>query len=1180
MTIKKILFTALLAVISQTLMAQGIRVSGTLSDNDGPIMMANVVERDANNRIVSATQTDFNGNFSMQVKSNKNKLVFSYVGDKTQVVTIGNKTVFNIKLEPEGTQLQEVVVKAKRGSSGGLMISKKEISVSQQALNMENIEGLAFTSADEALQGEIAGLDIVANSGNLGAGTSMRLRGVTSITGDANPLIVVDDKIFDNPDENFDFANANEEQYASLLSVNVDDIASITVLKDAAATAVWGSRGSNGVLLITTKHGSRGKPRLNFSYKFTGTWQPKGYTLLDGDSYTMLLKEEFYNPTQSSSATSNLWELNYLGADRWAEAPNWDNNTDWVKEVTQFGAMHDYNVNLSGGGEKATFRISAGYKHQTGSIIKQKFQQLTTRLVLDYNVSDRIRFSTNFALTYTGNDKNYGNNILGIAQKMAPNMSVYRQRTDGSDTDEYYIMNRTESGRYPKDGNYASYDLRDIAGLGNPVAIANLAWAKEQTYRLTPDFSIKYELLGTEADKSRLTLNGRVDFDIYAASSPTYFPAALTSNQWNAAGTSASAVKATSGASNYNFITNSETNRMKVGGRLELVFTPHFKNEDWSATMLARYDMSTEKYSNQYSALNEVPTGITSAGVSAMLSNDASLSSGSSRSASQSLLYNGHISYLDGRYSLGVSVRADGDSKFGPKNKWALFPGVSLRYNLSDEPFMKKVKGEWLSMLGLRASWGINGKAPSQNYLFYNTYITSGGSYGSGSSSYLLPAGYLESLKLDDLRWEKTTSYNFGFNLGFLNDKIEIDFDYYHKVTKDLLMGGVRIPSYVGYSTLSYKNVGQMNNDGWEMNVSAKKIIKKGKFSMDVSFNIAQNSNLLKEMDENVLNSLNQLATVYTTGKTSSDPWLVSDRGNWPLRVQLNNSLGSIYGYRFKGVYNVSYDYLENMKKDKGFSAAEYEDWINNLLAGTLPDEYYQQNKLQKRPYTAPVARDANGKVIMDQNQPKRLVFNYVNTNGQTNDYYNFQGGDAIYEDINHDGQINELDIVYLGNSLPKVNGGLNLTFRYGNWSLKTRFMYRFGNKVVNLARQNLEMMYNTYNQCATVNYRWRKDFDDTAIPRAMYAQSYNFQPSDRFVEDGGFVRFQNLQLTYNFPKKMIKKWGLNQLQAYASLNNLYVWTKYSGVDPEVSPQGYGVAADASQTPRSKQFTFTLNVGL
>ena len=184
-----------------------------------------------------------------------------------------------------------------------------------------------------------------------------------------------------------------------------------------------------------------------------------------------------------------------------------------------------------------------------------------------------------------------------------------------------------------------------------------------------------------------------------------------------------------------------------------------------------------------------------------------------------------------------------------------------------------------------------------------------------------------------------------------------------------------------------------------------------------------------------------------------------------------------------------------------------------------------------------------------------------------------------MYEDINHDGQINALDIVYLGNSLPKVNGGFNIGLNYGRWSIKARFNYRFGNKVVNLARMNLENMYGTGNQSATVNYRWRKDGDVTPMPRAMYAAGYNWQNSDRYVEDGGFVRFQNLQISYNFDKKLIKKWGLNQLQAYASLNNLYVWTRYSGVDPEVSASGYNPALDNSRTPRSKQFTMTLNIG-
>ena len=1130
MNVKKVIFTALLGFATQMAVAQGVRISGTLSDNEGPVMMGNVVEIDANNRIVSATQTDFNGNFSLTVKSTKNKLKFSYVGDKEKVITIGSQTSFKVRLAPANTQLKEVKVMGRRGQSGGLMLQKKEISVSQQTMSMEQVEGLAFTSADEALQGEIAGLDIVSNSGNLGAGTQMRLRGVTTLTGDANPLIVVDDKIFDTP-EDFDVANADEEAYSSLLSVNVEDIASITVLKDAAATAVWGSQGANGVILITTKRGARGKPRVNFSYKFTGTWQPEGYKLLNGDDYTMMLKEEFYHPTQQSDRTTGMAELNYDPS--YADWENWNNNTDWVKAVTQFGAMQDFNVNLTGGGQRATFRISAGYKHQTGTIIKQKLQQFTTRMALDYNVSDRIRFSTNFALTYTDNLQNYSG-LLGIAQNQAPNMSIYRQDGQGNDTDEYFLMNQTAPNRNTdiKSSMYSSYDLKGIYNLGNPVAIGNLAWQKDRTYRLNPDFTIKYEILGTEAEKSRLTFNGRVDFDIFAQSRPKYYPAALSNAQWT--------------ASNYNYTSNYENNRFRISGRAELVFTPYFKNRDWSATMLARYEMSSQTSNNQTVGMNHLPNGITSSTVDA---SPETPSSGNGRSKSQSALYNGHLSYLDGRYSVGFSIRADGDSKFGPKNKWALFPGVSLRYNVSDEPFMQWSKS-FLSMLGLRASWGVNGKAPNSDYLFYNTYQVSAGSYGKGNTN-LANVATLDGLKLDDLRWEKTTSYNLGFNLGLWDNRIEVDFDFYHKNTTDMLMGGVKIPSFTGYASMAYANVGRMTNDGWEMNINARKFIKIGKFSADFGFNIAQNSNMLKEMDESVLQSIN--------GTT----WDPSARGSYPIRVQLNNPLYSIYGFRYQGVYQYSYQYLQNYAKEQGFDAVAYENWINEFLASGK---------------TAPVAVGADGKVIMtNTGEPQHMKYAYGSTYES-----NFQGGDAKYEDINHDGQINALDVVYLGNSLPKVNGGFNLTLNYGRWFLKGRFTYRFGNKVVNAARMSLEQMSGTNNQSATVNYRWRKDGDVTPMPRALYIDGnygWNYQNSDRYVENGGFVRFQNLQVGYRFDNKVIKKWGLNNLQAYASLNNVHVWTKYSGIDPEVSASGYRPAIDNSRTPRSKQFTLTLNVG-
>lgn len=1127
-----LLLTMLLCMLSTAMKAQDIRISGTVTDDMGEVAMANVVERDANNRIISHTTTDMMGNFAMAIKSPKNKLVISFVGNKTVTLPIGTQKVFKVHMQ-SNTQLDEVVVKAeKRQNSGGLNIPVREITTATQTFNMGDVEGLAFTDASEALQGEIAGLDIVANSGNLGAGTQMRLRGVTTINGDANPLIVVNDKIFDNPDETFDFQNASDEQYAALLSVNVDDIEEIQVLKDAASTAIWGAYGANGVIQIRTKRGVRGKTKVNASYKFTGTWMPSGYKLLNGDDYTMLLKEEFYNPTQSSTATSNMAELNYDKS--WAEFENWNNNTDWVKSVSDFGKLHNVNLNITGGGEKATFRISGSYDNQSGSIIKQHLDRLTTRLVLDYDVSDRIRFSTDFALTYTNNLQNWDGgsttSILGKAQQLAPNMAIYRQDANGNDTDEFYLMNPSGD---PYLGNFSSVNLGGLRGIGNPVAIANLAWKKESTYRITPDFTLKYELLGKDADSHRLTLSANVDFDIYANSSPTWYPGSLTTGANTGTGWN---------VNNYNTSTANESNRFKIGAEGKLQFTPHFNNEDWKLTSLLRYQMHQSKYNSQGIVLYELPPGITSPTAVGAYS---SMSSSTSRSADENILFNGHLSFRS-KYSLGVSARMDGNSKFGPNHKWATFPGVSFRWNIIDEAFAEKILPKAISMLAFRVSYGVNGRAPSTDYLYYNKYNTSAGYYGKGSEN--ASFGTIDGMKLDDLRWEKTSSVNLGGNLNFLNDKIAIDFDYYRKNTNDLLMTGVAIPTSTGYNSLSWYNVGAMTNDGWELNVNAKDVIKAGKFSISAGFNIAQNVNNIKEMDERVLNAINT-------------EWSATSRGTYLNRIQVGNPLGSIYGLRYKGVYQYTYSYLENYRKENNLSTPEYRAWINNQI---------DEGK------TFPVALDNTGHVIMtNQGSPQRMVYNYQD--GAST--YQFNGGDAMYEDINNDGQINALDVVYLGNSMPKVNGGFSFTFKYDRWKLVARFNYRGGNKIVNLARMNLENMFTTNNQSSTVNYRWRKDGDVTPIPRALYAQGYNWQGSSRYVEDGSFVRFQNLQLSYSLTQKVCKKYGMNTCSFYFSMNNLYCWTKYSGVDPEVSIGGWGVASDNAKTPRSKQFTASVSIG-
>ena len=1124
----KYLLLAAFAMVSAFASAQGIRISGTVMAPDGPVMMCNVTERDANNRIVSASQTDINGNFSMEIKSTANKLQVSYIGYKTKTVPIGDKTVFDIEMEDQQTLKEVVVVAKKRFNHGGLAIPANEVSVASQTFDMSNVEGLAFTSADEALQGQIAGLDIVANSGNLGAGTSMRLRGVTSINGSAEPLIVVDDNIFDNPDATFDFQNANEETYASLLSINPQDIADIQVLKDAAATAIWGSRGANGVIQIRTKRGARGATRIDYSLRLQASWQPKGYNLLNGDDYTMMLKEMYYNPSQSASSTTNINEINYNKS--WAEYENWNNNTDWVDAVTQTGWSQYHYLTIAGGGEKANFRISAGYDHQNGTIIKQSLDRFSTKLALDYFVSDRITFRVTFPLTYTSNNRNFDDNILGRAQKVSPNMGIYRQNADGSNTNEYYTMLPTGgNGAGSTAPNTSSKELESIRNLGNPVAIANLAWRHEKTYRISPEFKLDYKLLGTDDDKTKLDYTGMVYMDIYASSTPKFWPGSLFTNTWT--------------DSNYNRNENNEYNSLGFTTRHTLTFTPAFKNKDWYATMFGRWEMTTGNNNSQYQLRINTPNGVNSTSVDG--GDLKSMSTGNGQWRSMSALFNGHFSYKS-RYSLGVSVRADGTTKFGDTKKWGYFPGVSARWNISDEKFMKWAN-KWLSMLSFRPSWGIVGNQPGSEYLQYARYAT-GATYGQVGNND--GTTYLEALQLNNLKWEKTTQTNLGGDFGFFNGLITGDFNYYYKKTRDLLMSNVRIPSTTGFSTLAWTNVGDMENKGWELNIEANKFINIGKFSMSANFNISQNFNKILAMDESVLESIN------------SD-WDASKRGSYLNRIQIGNPLGSIYGLRFKGVYQYTYEYLINMKERNNWSGEDLRNYINN--------EFLPSGK------TAPIAIDNEGKVLMSSTgEPVRQVYNFKDGSST----YKFQGGDAIYEDINNDGQINSLDIVYLGNSNPKVSGGFGFNFFWGsNWSLKTSFSYRAGVKVVNSAKMGLEQMFNAYNQSSAVNWRWRKNGDVTNIPRAMFDTGYNFLGSDRYVEDASFIRMSYIQLVYNFNKKLLKALGMRRLQLSISGQNLFCWSKYSGTDPEHSAGAWGIAYDNSQTPRSKSVTMNINVG-
>ena len=1099
--------------------AQITRVSGTVSDRTDVLLGVNVVEMDASNRMVNATVTDIDGNFVLPIKNSKNMLCFSYIGYKTQKVPI-NKTVFKITMQEDTEQLDEVeIVATKKMHNSGLSIPEREVSYSTQGISAKEFEGLGITSVDEALQGRIAGLDIVTNSGDLGSGTSMRLRGASTVSTltTNEPLIVVNGNVWNVDLSDFDVATANDEKFAQLLNVNPEDIEDIQVLKDAAATAIWGSQGANGVIEIRTKRGSSGLPRINYSMKLTMTHQPKGIVLLNGDKYTMLLKESYFNPKQETYI-GDVQELNYNEMD--SEFQMFNKNTDWIDLVKQSGLRQNHYISLSGGGAKTLFRISGGYDHETGTIIEQKLDRLSSRLALDYFVNERIKIISNYALTYTKNNRNY-DGLLGIAYIKMPNLAPYRYDTDGNNTGEYYIVPQYAFTNHNQLSTSQSNNLADQRNLANPIASANIATNIETTYDITPELELEYKLLGLDDRETMLTYNGKVVLNVYNDYTDKDYSRSLLSTNYYNNGTSTSYSR-----KNFAFTSTHTLN-----------FQPKFKNTDHFFMSLLRFQLVSGNSSSQSTDVSRLPNGLNSVTSGAYVTG---MSSGFNEWKSMYWTISTHYSYKK-RYILAFSGRADATTKFGPGNRWGYFPAVSGRWNIIDETWMENIRKKLkMSMLSIAPGWGWVGNAPGSDFLYVNRFYLSNWYLNQSSMA-------SDGLKLSNLKWETVTTWNLSSKLGFFDDHLTFVNELYLRNTKDMLMASAAIPSSNGWSSLSYRNVGNMKNEGWEVQVLGERLFKRDKFSLDVYVNFANNHNVITDMDPLILKTLNI-------------DWSENNRAI-VQRVQIDNPFGSIYGFRYQGVYQYNYNTARNMaRKDAANGTTYLQDALD---AGK----------------TYPIALNEEGKYIVDANgDPIQMRFCY---DQESNSGYSFKGGDAIYEDINHDGNINQLDIVYLGNSLPKLNGGFGTTLHYGRFMLRANFNYRIDCDVVNMARLDNESMVSNNNQSEAVNYRWRKEGDVTSIPRAMFGNgsNYNTLISDRFVEDASFLRLNYLQASYSFDSSWLKKIKMNQLSLYASANNLFCLTRYSGVDPEMGYGGYGVTIDSSKTPRSKSFTFGITVG-
>ena len=1081
---KKIFIFLITLLCSMGMMAQEKVITGKVTETldngmEEPIIGANVVLVNNQNRYIKGVVTDIDGNYYLQVPADSKNLKVraTYIGMKAQTVNYNGQTQIDFKLVNE-TTLQEVTVTGTRGGRDGMGISRMEQTSSVQKVDLSAIvETSPVTSVEEALQGQIAGLDINLG-GDPGARSSIRIRGTSSLSASNEPLIVIDGVPQDvDITEDFNFSTANEEDFGALLNIAPANIESIEVLKDASATAIYGTKGANGVLLINTKRGSQGKTKFSFSSKFTAKKEPESIPLLNGAQYVSLMQDAIWNAANakgiSNAANENMLfnnaELNYDSSYRYYDEYNV--NTDWLDAVKQDAIITDNNFSMTGGGEKAVYKLNLGYYDEQGTTKGTGVQRLSAGMKITYNFSDRLRVRTDFSFSNTNKDANALSSVRNIAMQKMPNLSPYWiDDVTKQPTDVYFSRDEDFQGAF------TSTSSTSVSSANyNPVAMVKEGYNKTTQRDEKMTITLQYDF------PFHLQYQGWVSLNMRTTKNKQFLPQEATGVLWT--------------SSFANMSVDATTDAFALQSENKLIYNNTFaeKHKIIATGLVKTADNESFSYTSS-------TYGNASASLSDPVVGSVVRTSGSGNSERRSISFIGQAVYsYDNRYVLRGTINHEGNSTMGKEKRWGTFPAFGAAWNIEQEHFWSDSFKKWFNEGKVRVGYGWSGTSPSGASIYLGAYKSLG--------QYMdMPAITPDRMQLDNLKWETTREFDFGLDFRFF-DRLSFTFDYYDKQTSDMLLKNTKLPVSTGYSQVKYINSGKMSNKGVEMRFEYQ-VFRNKIWTISVNANVSRNINKVKELPSTwVMDN-------YSFGN-----------GNYALRIVENAPVGSFYGYRYLGVY---------------------------------------QNAEQT------YARDAAGNVMYDWQG------NVITMKNGTVQAY---PGDAIYEDINHDGVINENDIVYLGNSNPKFFGGGGFQVRWKDLTLTTFFYGRYGQKVINGARISLENMYGKNNQSTAVLHRWRAEGDATDIPRALYGMGYNYLGSDRFVEDASFLRLKTLSLSYNVPKKWLKHLGITKLNVFATGYDLFTWTKYKGQDPEVSmPSATSLVRDNATTPVSRRFALGINL--
>jgi TonB-linked SusC/RagA family outer membrane protein len=1052
---------------------------GTVVDATGePVIGATVVEK---GNPKNAAVTDFDGNFTLKLQKGKT-LVISYIGMVTQEVTASDN--MQVKLQDDNAALDEVVV------VGYTSKARKDLTGSVGSVSGAKLAAVPVSSAAEALQGKIAGVQVTTVDGQPGADINIRVRGATSVTQSNDPLFIVD---------GFQQDNIND--------IPPSDIASIDVLKDASLTAIYGAKGGNGVIIVTTKSAKEGKVQVSFNGRLTIAHISKKLDLMDIPSFVEYSWDRAQGGVKRSGSSSVRYFYENYGDPSDMDIYRTLSPVDWQDEVMNETPLNYMaNVSIGGGSEKTRFNLSLTQTDDKGIIMGSGVRRTNLSLKLATQLHKNLKFEYNPTITYRRDEGAGGDNVGtgGIIDvlKYVPTAG-YRQFARWN-------------------GNWEDADIANAFNETNPVNDIGTNVQKKHTYTLNNRFALTWKPI------KNLTLRSEGNYSVSFRDINRFYGAlTATGKKYNSQPVASITNRTTQSYTWTN--TASYDLTLKDNHNFSFLLGQEIYNRQYKET--AQTNRYFDRTVSAEKAFDNMGLGT------------PYLSSSVLSTADRTASFFGQISYnYNHKYLLSVTMRADGSSKFASGHKWGYFPSVSGAWDLKQEKFLKDVK--WIDQLKLRVAFGLAGNnridADLWRYL-YNMEVEGGPGFGEtrqyGEMFYSKPGKYPN----EELKWETTITRNFALDLSFFNGRLKITPELYFNTTRDLLYDST-IPAVSGY-TKQQQNIGKVQNNGFELTINGD-ILRGKDYVLSANFTLGHNKMTVKELNATDSQLYNYSSRFSSSGK---DDYL----------LEVGSEVGQIYGYIYDGVYTI------NDFKASGYSQKskwEVQDGVPTMTTDVL-------------------AASNSG----DPTMPGKIRF----------------------KDLDGDGKITTKDRTVIGKTNPTLQGGFGLSGSWKDFDFAANFTYMLNFDVYNATAYALSSSSGTKTTYSNVMAEFSRDnrwvyTTNTGRHEDYWTEPYTiseyitenankalWNPADLvtntinsyFVEDGSFLRCNDITIGYTLPKKWIQKAGLSKLRVYASASNLFIITGYSGYDPEVDIQsGLTPSMDYNRYPRNRAFTFGVNL--